>query len=862
MADSVDKREEKNKIRKRYKLSFVCQLCRRSKTKCDKKKPSCSRCERLQKPCVYDLEQQQLPRKPSKDAAITRLQKELEYWKYFAQSRMRGSNSVTTLDSDAEFGSTSRAEMEGMEKLVINLAKFKPQLVYKECRFTHMQSLSNISQIRNDCFISAFLAAFFASGSKESLSQNICPYLSYHQNNDDPKYIDRVLHLRQNLLMRFNTESQSNRIEDFTDRLITGRDVVINYRTAFFITIFSNVFFKSSIEDSRDSEQDYSPSLQQLILKANSLLPDKNALEVYKSYFYKRLYHIFPYFDIVLFEKVLDEILIPDDKQSNRMRFHLGTKDFKFKLSHIALLLLILKISFTALCAVVEAGIPPKYCDANFIRRNVVLDQCIIFAEICMAKMCMFEGTNEIHISCMLYIWYFFCVGNGDSDSIFGRSTDSITEILFTLASNNGLTKDPTQFQQHQLNPTVQSRLQNLRRQLSLSLVYTTVYSGIVTGNFEEHIWDGAKNFLRLNGGKDEYLGLVKQGIHTPNSLELKIQNVLFKNYKMMVQLMDIERLLKKGSAGMRVGEISDVSKYWTESLRINFPLDENCSGQPQTYHVTLTNGNVVSCDVIDSYHNVQMQLLVRNLLVHLNSSLFLYFEDRCINGWTNSLICYEKYLLDASKQALELAKLCISILNGKMDQLLIEDYNVARAMLDTEIVFPTVLYFLLGLGIRICHSELSLKDKIDNLGPNILNSKSLEVRYATLKKLRKNIFYVIKLLSDALGSSFHYKNFSTFKSILFVDALMNLELNDSLIDIIMDTFGADTQRLHKLDPLMKELINSAIAIDCDNPRNVTNSLENAQFISLLDDKFLLEVLNIIEALGMSWNHHDSSSLV
>ena len=70
----------KNKKKRRNRLSFVCQACRQAKSKCDKEKPECSRCEKLGIQCIYDTAIQPLPKNLSKDLAILRLENEVDYW--------------------------------------------------------------------------------------------------------------------------------------------------------------------------------------------------------------------------------------------------------------------------------------------------------------------------------------------------------------------------------------------------------------------------------------------------------------------------------------------------------------------------------------------------------------------------------------------------------------------------------------------------------------------------------------------------------------------------------------------------------------------------------------------------------------
>lgn len=66
--------------KRRNRLSFVCQACRLAKSKCDKEKPECSRCDKLGIECIYDTAIQPAPKHLSKDATILRLENEVDYW--------------------------------------------------------------------------------------------------------------------------------------------------------------------------------------------------------------------------------------------------------------------------------------------------------------------------------------------------------------------------------------------------------------------------------------------------------------------------------------------------------------------------------------------------------------------------------------------------------------------------------------------------------------------------------------------------------------------------------------------------------------------------------------------------------------
>lgn len=66
--------------KRRNRLSFVCQACRLAKSKCDKEKPECSRCDKLGIECIYDTAIQPAPKHLSKEATILRLENEVDYW--------------------------------------------------------------------------------------------------------------------------------------------------------------------------------------------------------------------------------------------------------------------------------------------------------------------------------------------------------------------------------------------------------------------------------------------------------------------------------------------------------------------------------------------------------------------------------------------------------------------------------------------------------------------------------------------------------------------------------------------------------------------------------------------------------------
>lgn len=166
------------KKRKRNRLSFVCQACRLAKSKCDKEKPECSRCEKLGIQCIYDTAIQPLPKHLSKDLSILRLENEVDYWQKKTKtlleeqqkllSRYQVENKYDNISSNNNNDSTVIDTILGPIDFNNNffhkriyLGKKNPRLLMSKYMKREVNPLSSNYLMINDIFFAMALISIF-----------------------------------------------------------------------------------------------------------------------------------------------------------------------------------------------------------------------------------------------------------------------------------------------------------------------------------------------------------------------------------------------------------------------------------------------------------------------------------------------------------------------------------------------------------------------------------------------------------------------------------------------------------------------------------------------------------------------------
>ncbi|CCE65804.1 hypothetical protein TPHA_0N00230 [Tetrapisispora phaffii CBS 4417] len=235
--------EKLHRIRKkRNRISFVCQHCRKSKTKCDKKQPHCARCIKHGIQCVYDIEFQVKPKTPSKTAIIKRLEADLQNYKSQCMSlaeqleQQKAINSHITekqfnttatnttgkntakLDRERDNETSPQNDSEVEEAESINFYECHPSLIINGIMKREVKPLAENYIILQDKFLSVLVSSIFLDPFKNSiitaLSDNSVSISS------KPSVRKNILKLKEVLLKHNHSKQQKNRISDFFNRIL------------------------------------------------------------------------------------------------------------------------------------------------------------------------------------------------------------------------------------------------------------------------------------------------------------------------------------------------------------------------------------------------------------------------------------------------------------------------------------------------------------------------------------------------------------------------------------------------------------------------------------------------------------------
>ncbi|CCH61131.1 hypothetical protein TBLA_0E00700 [Henningerozyma blattae CBS 6284] len=225
--------------KKRNRISFVCQSCRKSKTKCNKDKPSCSRCKKLGIFCVYDVETQPPPKNLNKLQTIQRLNEELIYWKNRALSNENNNNSniiknnnttnsmmnENQTDSSFNFPPISDYYLLTTQQLQsitypIKLYKDHPKLILNKIAKRDVKPLTENYILLEDKFISTLICSIFIESSTSNTT--ILPAITSNLSVSriQPGIRRTVNKLKLILLDQSHSSTQRRRIEAFIDRLL------------------------------------------------------------------------------------------------------------------------------------------------------------------------------------------------------------------------------------------------------------------------------------------------------------------------------------------------------------------------------------------------------------------------------------------------------------------------------------------------------------------------------------------------------------------------------------------------------------------------------------------------------------------
>ncbi|AAS52322.2 ADR403Cp [Eremothecium gossypii ATCC 10895] len=855
-------------VSKRNRISFVCQACRKSKTKCDREKPRCSRCAKNNVKCVYDIEKQRAPRVPSKDATIKRLTQELEYWKNKAArymeleesgelsprkrpKSMASDPSATELGLSEEYSSPSvGADALRADEIRINFYELSPQLLIKDSMKRDVKASCELSQIRQDKFLSIFLSSVFASASKNALIHSI-PSDDASPYSDRAKRKQNALSLRD-CMFQFATNSKDReQIVQFTERIVQG-GVVEENRTGLYIRMFTSTLCKNYVEDRCPREGSYSGTLQELIIEVEAFLPPLEIIHTYMLHFYKYVYPIIPFLEMGIFESALANLLVEDPLHDGRTKLNIGRENIRNKVENIAILLMVLKLSYVSMSF---PNTSPGLEDANITETELeclnsypISDKAVALSQKAIATVNLFNWTNENCIACLLYFWAFFVFAPQDGDFCLGQPTEVILSLVNAMASNIGLHRDPSKYEQLNDPSVTDPRIRNYRRKLWICIFIVCRYEAALKGKYPQSMKDYTNSFLSAESPKN-YMQLVLGDMQDPDPYTEMIHSLTYKRYQLLMMISELDEISIRTHVSLPLSRIETLLDNIQNLLDTELHADLiNIDQESEFLDLNLWSGRKDMVDAVKIKKLIFFQAYMTTRLTTIRTviNLMLYFERLTYESNKEYMQYFQKYFIRMVKETVSFVDTVLSQLEYRANDsyLYFMKYTVDKVI---QISVPTVLLSILSIILRMVHSEYLLQKMLQSgemIG--IEDVHTTKQKLELISSIKDNTIEILENLCTAVTRKLGFKYFSVFQMQVFFDYCSQIMKKGEVLNI----FSRITQLTYH--PRIRKGIYQGFGVDVDRKDTILNFLNDATFIKQTNVEQLRKIKELSSTLAQA----------
>ena len=798
-------------IKKRNRISFVCQACRKSKTKCNKLKPQCTRCSKLGIACVYDVATQKPPKVTKQKSLENILESEIDYWKKKAIELMRLKEGRTTrgkyLRASEEGYNLREPKSEGQAKdgicektgddsafwnLRININGEDPGLLFTKVMKWEVNPLSENRIIVKDKFSIVLILSVISNTSANNSS---VPVLAA-----DPGITrtltsvrDSLLNFKDVLLKQNINSHQRRRIETFTNRLLQVPSPRLDDELK---QPFRNIFLEDSCAY---GSGEYSELLKSFIRDFEDLLPPYDVMQSYMSHFYANIYPCLPFLHKAMFEEVIRAIVIRDPMDSSRVKLVLGNSGFRYKMENLCLLIITLKLSYMSLLFISESEAYRKYVNMEMLENYPIGFSSILLAQRLLASENWCACPNENIVACLLYIWSYFVFSPNEGDFFLDSHIDSIAIVILKLSLAIGLHRDPLEYPQ--LASLRDKRLINYRRLLWLSVVSITGIESALKSTYLSpfRLMSIFGTDMDDSNALEKYMERVKKTMDTKNLFELNLHRLTFRRAQRSILYQKLNTLTMNNHRYFPLSELNNL-KIKIESL-----VDGNLLERTDESVVQVKEGEVdvegVGSREEDSSVLSQLSLVTCQnaiefcsrltdslLFLRCSVALMIYFEDHCTqsarkrqNSTEEKYVpYYYHYFKDSVYHAVQLAVLIQEFFQGESVTQIspLTNYNVCKVV---QLCSSSVLLSLLVLTTRLKLLEDDMMKRSFNLSKksHTINEETKE-HLEDVNKRKKLVGDLKSLLEISLYKTYNlasenlrFTYFPTFKMLLFFDIFM-----------------------------------------------------------------------------------------
>ncbi|AGO12064.1 AaceriADR405Cp [[Ashbya] aceris (nom. inval.)] len=720
---------------RRNKLSFVCQSCRRSKTRCDKVKPSCTRCVKNGSVCVYDVETQTKPKSRSKDSRIQQLQREIEYWK----SKARGH----TLHGRA-------ADVGGTDPVIDFHHAFPMMIVEGQCKH-EIRPSSALSYMGKDVYLFLFWSSASPQIGAEATRARIERAARASQTPNASRFLARLLHSKTRTSSRYT-------VGQF-------RAICMKYN-----------FF----EDTCRSETEYSELLLSVKQQFEAQLPAFPVIRAYLRYFYREVYPVVPFMDVSLFEEVLRELLLPDVSDESRVQVNFGVSDIRKKVVHLCLVACILGITRASIELAAAGG--HNLNDPILVShlRGQPSNQIFGLVGYVLCLLNLIHWVDEYTTLTHLYVYTYSLVTPELTTTEVTDPVDSSPLLICWFANVLGISKYPDDSELLRLKD---SRVLSLRRKLWLGISLLCSY--------EQRIQEKRVQYTPFDVGslafsendfpqaRDAAVWTSLQRAYLNDPLEYNIQLTLYQKYKdyLVGSVLNLA-YTKPSEVHVR---LSDITQALEETRQMAHEI-LMLAKPTQQLHYVLEGLTDINVDFTKSYnsHKYQARILLLVTCVLTTSTLYLYFENQLMHTRDEEAARhYTVFFKDAIRDVLETTFFLSEYLEGKVNILGGSHFLICHIVENAMIRCFQVLF---GVILRLYHAEEVLHKR---LAAAFSAVGDLEDRLSMIRRLKTLAKQTLTVFHELVSKRLRWTLFSCLKRLITFDLALDMMKEEKVMELV-----------------------------------------------------------------------------
>lgn len=849
------------KVGKQYRnkrVISVCTTCKAKKLKCDKSRPSCSRCLKANKQCNYPLTINNIssvtPPDESTSPNFSRHVAKLSHFTTSDRSRKEkdpvdvnnihrerypsSSSSTITFNSTIPNNNSFKTNIhetpltneeyspgciDTNAKITLNLWNPNNLIVTYGSTTYYDSPLASHGLIQYDPYTRLFCGALHGSTLYELQAR--LTFISSESNdqpgNEDKKEKLGPLHFLEKAIIKWVEKSNE----------YVKNQLPLDY--------FNTTY---TIEDTM--HPNLLASIQMIIREIEIIMINKNHIDYYLRHFYENIYPYYPLIEIPLFEKKLKDILV--ENQGNHYEFNVFKQNIRVKLETLAMLLLILSISLRS--KLISPTVPKEEKDDK-IRLDTknasdIATQLIVFAQKVLSLLNGFKFTNENILCCTLYLFLAEYL-NPENRSIAANHDEVLTlNCMSNLANHLGLYNDPVRFERYKNNSDFSYGSVLFKRKLWISLQSIKLQVCTLEGFFTDM---DAKYLELFKAPSDGVSAVLNDRFKESSLFDYKLFTIHEDVYSFHSKLGKLMVSISSTEASQDLTAIVDAINELSLLMENKFSFDD-------LTNITVTSNTIKE----DTWRHATMNLdAIKNLyIIHINiigtvsilgtySILSTYFEQKIVAEEDNQrwMELYDTFMVKSFETFLKLAEIILNYLDGSYAKYIL---NAHEFCLNKAIIFTLIRIWraLFSFVLRLSYKKDKMKKSNAEMETNHFNSIN-----NCLFRLKDILSNTADLASAKLGENY----IGAYQSLQMVQYLI-YTMDEEYLTIMVNNYWNKTFNSSSIPERIIEKVNSKWGVGPKNQDLVKNYLANDNVLRNLTPDLIEQLNNLMERSSLNFN--------